>query len=1256
MSDQKAFGPGPTGQEEKPAMAQQVTVAAGAPLDRAKLQRAEEAVAFEWKPGDVILDLYEVLSVTKGFGEGARQADYHEGGFGRVYRVFHRTWRREMAVKVPRAGKFVTQKQKDDFTAECETWATIGLHPNVAACHYVRELGGVPRVFSEYAAAGTLSDWIQSARLYEGDQREALKRLLDLAIQFARGLHYAHERGVIHQDVKPLNSLVWADGTLKVTDFGLAGARKEAGLEEPAGGPAAGKLSILVSAGGHTPAYCSPEQLAGEKLSRHTDIWSWAVSVLEMFTGEVIWLSGAVAGGALKDFLQYATGNEDKSTELPPMPAGVAALLRRCFEFDPGARPRTLEECASALIEAYRSATGEPYPRPAPKAAGDTADALNNRALSLLDLGKHEEAEALFNKALALDKHHLAATFNRGLLHWRGGHKRENVYPFENTVFELEQIKKVYPESANVECALGWLRLEGSYHAEASAHFQRALELGGGSDALKGMELARRQAEAGAGQFLCAFEGHTDSVNSVALSYDGRFALSGSDDKTLRLWDVSTGRCLRTFSGHRDSVRSVALTADGCHALSGCRDGSLKIWNVSTGQCVRTVAVQLLRWQQGAVSESFTADGRYALLITGDREYGSNPQPQLVELATGQCLRTFEGHHYAVRTVAFSPDGRFALSGDTDGGIKLWNVFTGECLRDFSGHIDDVNTMSFSFDGCYALSGSDQYEFIDIKTVKLWNVATGQCLRTFSGHTGSVRSVAFSPDGCYALSAGNELKLWEVSTGRCLRTWKVRVSSVVFSYDGRYALTGGGDNTLKLWDILSVVAGRRAAPLLYSMVVTAAEAVEREQTYRTQVLYALQALDQKRITDALFHVKKARAISGFENKTECLDLQARINCYTRIKSYTSGWLLRSFNEGGDVVNVNSAAFSPDGSHVLAASIGDHYEGDACKCKLWDINTGRCLHTFEGNFLSVAFSPDGAYILFGSMHRELALWERLTGKLLRKMYTGDKVFSVAFSPDSGYALSEKGNTLKLWDVSTGECIRTFEGHQEGVYSVAFSPDGCCVLSGSSDRTLKLWEVSTGECIRTYEGHQEGVYSVAFSPDGCCVLSGSSDRTLKLWEMSTGECIRTLEGHQEKVRSVAFSPDGCYVLSGSSDRTMKLWEVSTGECLQTFEAHLQEVCSVSFSPNGRYALSGSGMYRKDTTLRLWELGWEYEFPGWADWDDGAEPYLKNFLTLRKGKWGEEDFKALLADLSRRGYGWLRPAGVRRKLEELTESYRN
>nr|MDQ3821190.1 serine/threonine protein kinase [Acidobacteriota bacterium] len=276
----------------------------------AGLKAAEAAVAEEWRVGDVILDLYEVLGVLG------------EGGMGKVYRVHHKNWNIDLAVKTPRPEIINKAGGKESFISEAETWVKLGLHPHTVSCYYVRELGGIPRVFAEFVEGGSLKDWIEAKKLYEGGAKKALERILDIAIQFAWGLHYAHEQGLVHRDVKPDNVMMTPEGAVKVTDFGLAKAHalSGSGSEQLSG-------TVLVKGVGGTPAYSSPEQVAGKPLSRKTDIWSWAVSVLEMFTGEMTWMSGEAAVEALEEYLEDA----NESRQIPKMPDGVAELLRRSF-------------------------------------------------------------------------------------------------------------------------------------------------------------------------------------------------------------------------------------------------------------------------------------------------------------------------------------------------------------------------------------------------------------------------------------------------------------------------------------------------------------------------------------------------------------------------------------------------------------------------------------------------------------------------------------------------------------------------------------------------------------------------------------------------------------------------------------------------------------------------------------------------------------------------------------------------------------
>ncbi|WP_017662245.1 TIR domain-containing protein [Baaleninema simplex] len=252
------------------------------------------------------------------------------------------------------------------------------------------------------------------------------------------------------------------------------------------------------------------------------------------------------------------------------------------------------------------------------------------------------------------------------------------------------------------------------------------------------------------------------------------------------------------------------------------------------------------------------------------------------------------------------------------------------------------------------------------------------------------------------------------------------------------------------------------------------------------------------------------------------------------------------------------------------------------------NEIREKNTLEGHrsvVTSVNFSPNGKILASGSGDNTIKLWNVETGEEIRTLERHKaEVFSTHFSPDGKILASgSSDNTIKLWDVETGEEIRTLDGHQNVVSSISFSSDGKILASGGWDNTVKLWSVETGKEIRTLEGHQNWVDSINFSPNGKILASSGSDKTIKLWDVESGEEIRTLEGHQSRVKSLDFSPDEKILASGSFDKTIKLWNIETGEELRTFNGHKNKVFSINFSPTGKTLISGSS----DNTIKLWDV---------------------------------------------------------------------
>jgi WD40 repeat protein/serine/threonine protein kinase len=575
--------------------------------------------------------------------------------------------------------------------------------------------------------------------------------------------------------------------------------------------------------------------------------------------------------------------------------------------------------------------------------------------------------------------------------------------------------------------------------------------------------------------------GHSNVLENVNFSADGRTVLTSSSDSTARLWDAQTGDELQQF--YHPSSWMASLSPDGRYVATAGLDGTARLWNVESSD-----EVYRFTGHTGAVNwVSFSPDSQY--LVSSDNE-----MVRLWEVQSGQQVRQFIGHTDKIYTVRFSPNGRYLVSGSLDNTARSWDVATGEELQQFVGHSDCPCGNSFSPDGRYLVSGSlDQ-------TARLWDTATGQELKRFIGHTDALYDAQFSPDGRYVLtvSLDKTARLWDIVSGQEVRRFighTAAVNEAAFSPDGQYVVTASADRTARLWDIQL-----ETEPHLLSTAFTGHDAY----------YYTIRLLSDERTV-----------------------LTGSGDGHLRLWDVQTGEVLED-TLLANLQAFNDMAFSPDATTVLTG-------GSDGIARLWDTQRGAEIRQFAGHtapIWGVSFSQDGSRVVTSSEDNTARVWDAQTGaEILQFVGHTGLIWDAVMLLDGRYVLTgSDDHTARLWDVETGQEVYQFVGHDAAVPAIAFSPDGRYVLTGSHDRTARLWDTQTGQEVRQFIGHTDQVRKVAFSPDGRYVLTGSGDQTVRLWDVQTGEEVRRLVGHVLPIQFVGFSSDGEYVLTG--DRRIAL----------------------------------------------------------------------------------------------------------------------
>lgn len=521
------------------------------------------------------------------------------------------------------------------------------------------------------------------------------------------------------------------------------------------------------------------------------------------------------------------------------------------------------------------------------------------------------------------------------------------------------------------------------------------------------------------------------------------------------------------------------------------------------------------------------------------------------------------GHRAAVRSVAYSPDGKFIATGSRDNSVKLWEIASGREIRTFLGHLSTVNTAVFDPTGQWMATGSSD------KNIIIWEVATGKEKMRITDHKDRVTSLAFSLDGKRLASGGwdRNAYTWDLTTGEKIGEYKANPATgsgigvnVLFTDDDKYLITGNDDGKIITYDL------EKKTPIdtLRNIRPSSCGGCPSYIQLAGKGTKLLSASESGPIT--LWNLKTRKIIREFGKEDDDFNAVGMKGEYVflskkdTIKIWnTSGKLVRKITiEGTDI---NHAVISPDGNYITAAT-NDRIT------RTWNIRTGKLMHTLKGILNSV--NDDGL-----GLDPE-SYWQY---NISRYVYYRD---NIKVSPDEKYIVKgQQGNIAQLLDLSKGRVVRTFKGHEKAVICSEFSKDGKYLFTGSGDETVKMWEVETGKELKTFKGHRELVFELALSENGKYLISGSWGSTAILWDIESGKEIKRYYMEKNSPYSLSFAKDDLYLMVGGLGNNLRMIEIDTGEPAKTLIGHSEIVSDLSVKENNLLTASWDGR------VKLWDL---------------------------------------------------------------------
>jgi WD40 repeat protein/serine/threonine protein kinase len=1028
------------------------------------------------------------------------------GGMGVIYLARQERLGRTVALKMILAADQGSSEAVARSLAEARLIARLK-HPHIVEIYQVGDHRGRPYLELEYAEGGSLAGRLRGSPW-------PARAAAELVRAIATGIGAAHRLGIVHRDLKPSNILLTADGTPKITDFGLAkGIGLETGLT---------RSEAIIG----TPAYMAPEQASGHARDAGpaADTHALGAILYELLTG----VQPFRAATALETLERVRSSEAVSPRRLEPkLPRDLETVCLRCLEKEPQKRFATAEELADEL---GRFLDGQPI-RSRPIGLGTWLFRWCRRNKAVAVTG----GLAVLATATAI-----AVSLAFGIA----------------SVRSSERLRVTLDESRRLSASLaqdrGQALCEQGDLSRGVLWLGRSLELAGLIDApdlrrsirssLDAWSLdlhspraflthdADVAATAPSGDRILARH-HLDidvdehrvrAVSAIALGPDGKLAATGGSDGSVRLWDTAPPQLIRSLPPHPGPVRLVAFRGDGGAVLSVGGDGSVLI-RPSDG-ADRTRPQVSLAHPGGALLAAFRPDG--CVVLTAGRDGTA----RIWDAATGQELSPPLDHGAPILVAGFSPDGRTALTGGDDRRVQLWDLAAGKSVWTASDHRGPIQAAAFSRDGQMIATGCAA------GVVVLRDERTGRARGGPLLHSSTVHEVSFSPDGALLLTASRDwsARLWKVATreqlGRSLGHLGP-VESAVFSPNGRLVLTGSRDGTARVWD--ADTFRPVGPPLVHSGPVGAVAFGPDGRTALTTDgsrfprLWEIRAERLSRRTLPCDGSVVAAAVSDDARRIALATADGPAWVFDADSGRPVGAPLRH-PEG-----VRLVAFFHDGRTLVTA-------GEDQSIRFWDVALGRETRPALREAVklhSMAVSPDDRSLLTGRRDGLVSLWDLDRGKRResRPVHQGP-VLSIAWAPGGqNFLTGHQEHAAQFWVVATlaprGEPLQ----HRGQVWAVAYSSVGRFAATGGSDGTVHFWDAASGLPVGLSVANRWPVRSMALAPDGRTILVGSWQDSSRLWDIATAKPLGAPIPNKDTMLAAAFAPDASQMLLISEDKT-------------------------------------------------------------------------------------------------------------------------